>query len=247
MINKDIHRNSCMKDNEMGESASNRLMFSRIARRYDLINRIISLGFDVGWRRKMAEAIQAPPNPRILDLATGTGDVALAIVKQYPDANVVGIDVCEDMLEIGREKVARKRLADRIEFRIGNAESLEFEDNSFDAATCAFGIRNFADRKKALRELLRAVKPGGRVAIIEPSKPRNGLFGHIFKFYFSNVVLLIGAGIADRNAYKYLVDSVENFPDPDDFCQELRQAGLNPVSCRSMTGGVATLYIAQAP
>ena len=236
-----------MKDNETDESASNRQMFSRIARRYDLINRIISLGFDVGWRRRMAEAIQAPPDARILDLATGTGDVALAIVKQYPDANVVGIDVCEDMMVIGREKVARKGFASRIELKKGNAQHLEFEDKSFDAATCAFGIRNVADRGKALRELLRVMKPGGRVAIIEPSKPRNALFMHIFNFYFNNVVLLIGGRMAHRNAYKYLVDSVENFPDPDEFCQELRQAGFNPVSCRSMTGGVATLYIAQAP
>ena len=229
------------------ESETNRAMFGRIAHKYDLINRIISLGFDISWRRKMAEALQLTSNARILDIATGTGDVALAILKCRPDAHVIGIDVCEDMLELGRKKVALRGLSDRTELKHGNAENLEFEDKSFDAATCAFGIRNVTDRARALGELLRVVKPGGRVAIIEPSKPRSALFRRFFEFYFSKVVVLIGAAIADRSAYQYLIDSVEGFPEPEDFCLELRKAGFNPVSYQSLTGGMATLYIAQAP
>jgi len=221
-------------------------MFDLIAEDYDPLNRVISFGFDVGWRREMVKAMRLASDGTALDVATGTGDVALAILKIHPESKVVGVDITEGMLDIARRKARAAGVSDRADLRVGDVAALDFEDNSFDAVSCAFGMRNFADRAVALENIIRVLKPGGRLAVIEPSLPTRGIFATVFGIYFRKVLPRVGALISDKNAYRYLVQSVANFPSPNEFLIEMENAGFARVGYMGLTGGAATLYVGEA-
>ncbi|MCZ6805536.1 MAG: class I SAM-dependent methyltransferase, partial [Deltaproteobacteria bacterium] len=187
-------------------------MFDQIASRYDLLNRLMSMGIDKSWRRKTVAAMELPPNARVLDLATGTGDLALMIIRLHPDAHVVGSDPSRRMLEVGIEKVKRVGLADRVELQEGDAQALPFADDSFDGCCIAFGIRNVPDRSAALAEMARVTKPGGRVAILELSEPRVGLLSPLARFHVRQVVPRLGGMLSGSREYRYLQQSIAAFP-----------------------------------
>ncbi|HTJ41926.1 MAG TPA: bifunctional demethylmenaquinone methyltransferase/2-methoxy-6-polyprenyl-1,4-benzoquinol methylase UbiE [Kofleriaceae bacterium] len=220
-------------------------MFDAIAPRYDLLNRLMSFGVDGRWRRKTVRALALGANARVLDLATGTGDLAIAIAKKHRDARVVGVDPSTGMLAIGARKAAR--WGGRIEMREGDAQALAFDDGSFDAACIAFGIRNVPDRARGLAELRRVVRPGGRVCILELGEPRRGILGPLARFHVHHVVPRMGALISGKREYRYLQRSIAAFPPPDEFGRMMAAAGLRVVEIKALTFGVCHLYIAEVP
>jgi demethylmenaquinone methyltransferase/2-methoxy-6-polyprenyl-1,4-benzoquinol methylase len=220
-------------------------MFDAIANRYDLLNRIISLGIDQGWRRRTVAAMNIGRPARVLDLATGTADLAILIAQTHPDVRVEGVDPSVKMLEIGRAKVGKNGLAERVNLTVGVAESLPFEDGAFDAVSIAFGIRNVPDRARGLREMARVTRTGGRVAILELSEPRGGVMGPMARFHVHQVVPWLGGLISGSREYKYLQRSIAAFPSAEDFARTMDEAGLTVIEARPLTFGVAHLYIAE--
>ncbi len=220
-------------------------MFSEIAPRYDFLNRVLSLGVDRVWRLAAVKAALEIKPARILDLATGTGDIALLLKKVAPEVEVIGGDFALPMLELARQKAQRAGLA--IPFVEADALQLPFPDDHFDAITIAFGFRNFADYKKALAELYRVLAPGGRLCILEfPPPPRSGL-GVLYRFYFTRILPLIGGLISgSASAYRYLPDSVERFPDPPTLATMMTLAGLN-TRYQLFTGGITALHVGDKP
>jgi demethylmenaquinone methyltransferase / 2-methoxy-6-polyprenyl-1,4-benzoquinol methylase len=216
-------------------------MFDRIAERYDLLNRILSLGIDRRWRRHAAAALGPSHGQRILDLATGTGDLAIEVART-PSTVVVGLDPSSRMLDLAKKKVARAGLADRIALMLGDAQALPFGPCEFDGACMAFGIRNVPDRAMALREIARVVKPGGRVAILELSEPRGGLLGSPGRFYVRTLVPRVGALLSGAREYRYLQESIARFPSPPDFARLMTQSGLEVDSMRPLTFGACCLF-----
>jgi demethylmenaquinone methyltransferase/2-methoxy-6-polyprenyl-1,4-benzoquinol methylase len=222
-------------------------MFDAIAGRYDLLNRIMSVGLDQGWRREAVEALNVPSGGRVLDLATGTADLAIRIARRHPTATVVGVDPSEGMLGVGRDKVSALGLDGRIELRVGDAQSLDLETAGFDGVTIAFGIRNVPDRLRALREMARVVRPGGRIAVLELSTPRGGVLAALVRFQIRFVVPLIGRLLSGAAAYGYLRDSVEAFPPPDEFAATMESSGLTIVRVRRLGFGACALFVAEVP
>jgi demethylmenaquinone methyltransferase/2-methoxy-6-polyprenyl-1,4-benzoquinol methylase len=220
-------------------------MFDRIAERYDLLNRVLSLGADQRWRRATVEALELAPGTRVLDVATGTADLAMQLARQ-PGVTVVGVDPSSRMLSIAAEKVARAGLADRVALTVGDAERLPFETGSFDAAAVAFGIRNVPDRPLGLRELARVVRPGGRIAILELTDPRPGLIGGLGRLYVHEVVPRIGAVISGALEYRYLQDSIARFPTPTDFAAIMAQNHIAQVAVRTLSFGACSLFLGTA-
>lgn len=219
--------------------------FDHLAGRYDLLNRILSFRQDVRWRRRTVRALDLPAEARVLDLATGTADLALDLVSRHPDARVVGLDPSEGMLALGRRKAAAHPTGDRIAFLRGNAERLPFPDADFDAVTIAFGIRNVPDRPRALREMARVCRPAGRVAILELNEPEGGLLAPASKLWVHGVVPRIGGLVSGRRAYRYLQSSIERFPPPAEFTAMMEAAGLEVLEVRPLTFGVAHLFLAR--
>lgn len=219
-------------------------MFDRIAARYDRVNRVLSLGLDQGWRRKTVRALSLGAAPRVLDVATGTADLAIAIADLTPGAKVVGLDPSEGMLAIGRQKVARRDLAERIELVVGDAQELPYPSCAFDAATIAFGIRNVPDRPRALRELARVVRPGGRIAILELGEPRSGLLARAARIHTRHVVPRLGALLSGKTEYAYLQRSIAAFPPAEEFAATMRANGLAVIAVTPLTFGACTLYVA---
>ncbi len=224
-------------------------MFASIAPRYDLLNRLLSFGIDGRWRDQAATAAltrgassdSGAAVSNILDVATGTGDLAFTLARQAPQATVIGIDFAEPMLDIARSK-ARAR-ASTVTFQSGDGTALEFPDDSFDAVTIAYGLRNFDDIDAGLREFYRVLRPGGRLVVLEFPPPGKGFFGSLFRFYFRRVLPAVGGLVSGRpSAYHYLPASVMTFPDPDALAQRLRDAGFGPVSFRLQTFGVSALH-----
>lgn len=219
-------------------------MFDRIAQRYDLLNRLLSLGVDQRWRRTTVRALALQPKARVLDHATGTADLALQIAAASPQVEVVGRDPSRAMLALGEQKVARAGLSNRVELGVGDAEDLsEFDSASFDSVTMAFGIRNIQNRPKALAELARVTKPGGVVAILELSEPRQGLLGPLARFHLRTLVPLLGGALSGSREYAYLQRSVAHFPEPATFSQMLSEAGLHGVRAQPLTFGVCHLFV----
>jgi demethylmenaquinone methyltransferase/2-methoxy-6-polyprenyl-1,4-benzoquinol methylase len=218
-------------------------MFDRIASRYDLMNRIISLGIDQRWRRRTVDALALKPGARVLDLATGTGDLAMMIARRHPEVTVVGVDPSTGMLAEGDRKVAAAGLGERVTLRRGDAEQLEAADASVDGISMAFGIRNVVDRPKALREMARALKPGGRVAILELSEPRRGLLGMMARVHIHHVVPTLGALLSGAWEYRYLQRSIAAFPPAAEFAEVMRASGLRVERAEPMTFGVVHLYV----
>lgn len=219
-------------------------MFDGIARRYDLLNRINSLGLDQSWRRRAVEALALCPEERVLDLATGTGDLLLELDRRAQRLELrlelVGLDPSEGMLEVARAKLgARARLVR------GEAEALPFEDERFDALTMAFGIRNVADRPRALAEMRRVLRPGGRLAILELAEPRRGLLGAAARFHVHHVVPRLGALLSGGSAYRYLQSSIEAFPPAEVFVETMKAAGLEVRRAEPLTFGACVLFVAE--
>lgn len=218
-------------------------MFDRIAARYDLVNRILSLGVDQRWRTRTVDALELRPGHRVLDVATGTGDLALKIAERHTDVAIVGLDPSQGMLAIAREKVERAALTDRLELCAGDAQELPFEAASFDGLCIAFGIRNVPDRGRALREMARVVRPGGRIAILELSEPR-GVLGPLARFHVHTLVPFIGALLSGKREYRYLEQSIAAFPSAADFAELMRESGLEVRALTPLTFGVCHLYVA---
>ena len=218
-------------------------MFDAISPKYDFLNRLFSMGTDQGWRRKVMRLVAQEPVARLLDVATGTADLALLAAKQVE--HVTGADISEGMLAHGREKVKKAGLEQRIELVRGDAADLPFAENTFDAITVAFGVRNFEDLSGGVRGMFRVLKPGGRLFVLEFSQP-HGLVRPIYRFYFHRVMPFIGRMISkDSAAYSYLPASVDAFPEGTAFEAILRECGGREVRSERLTGGIATLYIAR--
>ncbi|MEZ4392958.1 MAG: bifunctional demethylmenaquinone methyltransferase/2-methoxy-6-polyprenyl-1,4-benzoquinol methylase UbiE [Polyangiales bacterium] len=219
-------------------------MFDRIAGRYDLLNRIISLGVDQRWRRRTVDALELREGDRALDLATGTADLAILTARRCPGTTVVGVDPSRNMLAVGDRKLAAMGLAERVSLRYGAAEKLDLEDQSVDGITMAFGIRNVVDRPAALREMARVTRPGRRVAILELSDPDGGALSAFARFHIHHVVPWIGSILSGSKEYRYLHRSIAAFPRPEAFADVMREAGLDVLSVQPMTFGVVCLYVA---
>jgi len=219
-------------------------MFSSIARRYDVLNRFLSLARDRCWRRRaVAETVPASGGLH-LDAATGTADVALEIARRKGTAaRVAAVDLSIPMMRVGLRKAARAGLAARIHFVQAPCESLPFRDASFDSASIAFGIRNVSDRQAALSEMCRVVRPGGRIVVLEFSRPPSPLFGAAYNLYFTKILPRLAGIVSRRSAYEYLPESVRAFPPPAEFAGMMRAAGCAHVWIQPLTGGIVTLYV----
>lgn len=220
-------------------------MFDQIAGRYDLLNRLMSMGIDQSWRRKTVDALDLPANARVLDLATGTGDLALMIARLHSDADVIGSDPSSRMLEVGVEKVARSGVSDRVQLELGDAQALPYENDSFDGCCIAFGIRNVPDRNAALAEMARVTKPGGRVAVLELGEPSVGWLSPIARFHVRKIIPRLGGMLSGSREYKYLQLSIAAFPAADAFAEQMRAAGLDVIDVKPLTFGACNLFIAE--
>jgi demethylmenaquinone methyltransferase / 2-methoxy-6-polyprenyl-1,4-benzoquinol methylase len=221
-----------------------RAMFGSIAPRYDLLNRLLSLGIDRRWRRFAVGKIGLSGSGRVLDVATGTGDVALEIAAQTPaSVSIVGVDFCKEMVDLGRVKVDSSRHAGRITLQVAPCEEIPYEDKSFDAATISFGIRNVVDRFKGLSEMRRVLKDGGRIVILEFSTPTSPVFRSLYHFYFLNMLPKIGGLFSRFSAYQYLPDSVLEFPSRESFKSMMTEVGFKDVKHFDLTFGIATVYV----
>ncbi len=231
------------KDDRSGKKKQVARMFDSINGNYDFLNHFLSLGIDIRWRKKAVKLL-APGHPKlILDVATGTGDFAVETLKLNPD-KVIGIDISEGMLEVGRKKMKARGLDDRIELISGDSENLPFEENKFDAVVVAFGVRNFENLEKGLAEMHRVLKPGGRMVVLEFSKPRSFPFKQLYHFYFTYILPKIGKVVSrDPAAYTYLPESVQAFPDGDSFISILDRLGFKNTICKPLTFGISSLYI----
>lgn len=230
------------KEDSSGKKEQVARMFDSISGNYDFLNHFLSLGIDIRWRKKAIKLL-APGKPKlILDVATGTGDFAVETLKLNPD-KVIGVDISEGMLEVGRKKMKSKGYDNRIELLTGDSEKLPFEENKFDAVIVAFGVRNFENLERGIAEMYRVLKPGGRMVVLEFSKPRMFPFKQLYNFYFTYILPKIGKLISkDPAAYTYLPESVQAFPDGDNFVSILDQLGFKDTLCKPLTWGISSLY-----
>jgi demethylmenaquinone methyltransferase/2-methoxy-6-polyprenyl-1,4-benzoquinol methylase len=220
-------------------------MFDAIAPRYDLVNRVISLGIDQSWRKKTVRSLELGTGARVLDVATGTADLALMIAETEPSASIVGLDPSAGMLAVGKDKVEQRGLGARIRLVEGSAESLPFDDGSFDGTCIAFGIRNVPDRARALAEMARVTKKGGRVSILELSEPRKGPLARLARFHVHTLVPRVGAFLSRAPEYRYLEQSIAAFPPADEFGALMDRSGLSVREIVPLTFGVCHLYVAE--
>lgn len=232
------------KDSTLGKKQQVEQMFDTISDNYDGLNRVISFGTDVKWRKNVLELVSAKNPESILDIATGTGDLAI-LMSQSSAKRIVGLDLSQGMLEVGIKKIKEKNLSHLIEMVHGDSENLPFEDNSFDAITVAFGVRNFETLEKGLSEILRVLKPDGIFVVLETSVPTKFPFKQGYHLYTKNILPLIGKLFSkDNSAYGYLSESASNFPHGESFNKILRTVGFKNVTSKAQTMGVATIYSA---
>lgn len=218
-------------------------MFNSIAFRYDFMNRFLTAGIDMRWRRKAIQQLQAIHPKKVLDVATGTGDVAIMTYEILHPEKITGIDISEGMLELGRKKIARLHLSEIIELRKGDSEQIPFGEHSFDAITVAFGVRNFENLQQGLSEMLRVLKPGGKLVVLEFSKPTKPLFRAVCNFYMNVVTPAVGnLFTSNQGAYQYLNDSVQAFPEGQSFITILQQAGFTKTYLKRLSFGICTIY-----
>ena len=221
-------------------------MFDSIAADYDKLNHLLSLDVDKAWRKKAIREVR--PGGKVLDLACGTGDFAIAIARALPESHVTGVDLSTGMLSVMEQKVRDLGLEGRIESEEGDGENLRFEDSTFDRVTNAFGIRNFEDKEKGLEEALRVLVPGGKLIILELSRPDNKVLRWLYDLYFLNILPKIGGSVSgDKAAYSYLPASVKNFPGKKEFTAMMRDAGFERVTHKALTFGICRMYTGCKP
>ncbi|MEQ8337697.1 MAG: bifunctional demethylmenaquinone methyltransferase/2-methoxy-6-polyprenyl-1,4-benzoquinol methylase UbiE [Cyclobacteriaceae bacterium] len=217
-------------------------MFDNISGQYDFLNHFLSLGIDILWRKKAIRLLKADQPKLILDIATGTGDFAIEALALKPD-KVIGVDISQGMLDVGKKKLKKKGLDHLIELQMGDSERLLFDDNKFDAIIVAFGVRNFEHLEQGLKDMHRVLKSGGKVVILEFSKPRKFPFKQVYQFYFKWILPKIGRLISkDSSAYTYLPESVNEFPDGKDFLGILEKTGFKQTECKPLTLGISSIY-----
>jgi len=217
-------------------------MFNNISRRYDFLNHFLSLGIDRIWRKKAIRQLKEVEPKRILDIATGTGDFAIAALKLNPD-EVVGVDISQGMLDMGIQKMKKRGYDNTIKMLLGDSEKLPFEDDSFDALTVGFGVRNYENLEQGLSDMLRVIKPGGKAVILEFSKPKKFPIKQLFGFYSKRLIPFFGKLISkDKRAYAYLPESVEAFPEGQAFKDIMTKMGYKNVESKLVSGGIATIY-----
>ena len=219
-------------------------MFSNIASRYDLLNHVLSFGMDFGWRKKVARETGKTNCRDIIDVCTGTGDMAIELCKFWKGkAHIEGLDFSGELIEVGRKKVRQADLQSKINFREGNAEKLPYDDEKFDAVTITFGLRNIHDRLKALKEFYRVTKPGGCFVCLEFSQPPNPVFSGVYFFYLMKIAPLVSKMLgSDPAAYQYLGNTIRDFPSPDKLCRLIESAGWKNVSYRLLAGGIVAIH-----
>lgn len=221
-----------------------RAMFDRIAGIYDRLNSVMTAGLHHEWRRRAADLAEVSPGGRVLDVATGTGDLALELAGRVaPGGQVIAVDFSERMLELARQKAVAAPVGVQLEFRAGNALALPFGDGSFDAVTVGFGVRNFADLDQGLREMARVVRPGGRVVILEMTTPQRPPLSTFFSLWFDRVVPILGQVAGDPEAYSYLPNSVRRFPGPSQLAARMQSAGLDGIRYIVTAGGIIALHV----
>lgn len=217
-------------------------MFNNISARYDFLNHFLSLGIDHLWRRKAVRTIADLKPKKILDLATGTGDFAIALLKLHPE-KIIGMDISSGMLEVGKTKMIHKKVDHIIEMRLGDSENMPFEEGYFDAITVGFGVRNYENLNKGLGEMLRVTRKGGKIVILEFSKPKRFPIKQLFSFYSRFIIPFVGKRISkDEKAYAYLPESVAAFPEGQEFVEILVSLGYQNVNAKMVSGGIATIY-----
>ena len=232
------------KDSELGKKEQVAKMFDNISEDYDGLNRVISLGIDVSWRKKVVKLVGENNPQQILDIATGTGDLALMMAKLNPK-KITGLDISAGMLEVGKQKITKANLSEKIEMIVGDSENMPFNDNTFDAITVSFGVRNFENLDKGLTEILRVLKPGGKFVVLETSNPTKFPFKQGYKFYTNFILPVIGKIFSkDKVAYSYLSESANSFPFGEAFNNILQKNGFKSAKNLPVTFGVASIYTA---
>lgn len=233
------------KDSDLGKKEQVTKMFDTISKNYDGLNRVISFGIDIKWRKKVVEILKKDQPNSILDIATGTGDLAIALTKTGAK-KIVGLDISPGMLAVGKEKVTDKSLDNTIEMVVGDSENLVFDANSFDAVTVSFGVRNFETLETGMAEILRVLKPNGTLVVLETSVPTKTPYKQGYNFYTKNILPLIGKIFSkDDSAYGYLSESASVFPHGENFNNILREIGFIDVTNKPQTFGVASIYVAK--
>jgi demethylmenaquinone methyltransferase/2-methoxy-6-polyprenyl-1,4-benzoquinol methylase len=233
------------KDSKLSKKEQVTQMFDTISGNYDGLNRVISLGIDVKWRKKVVEIVGKDNPKQILDIATGTGDLALMMAKLNPE-RIVGLDISSGMLEVGKNKIAKANLSDKIEMIVGDSEDMPFADSTFDAITVSFGVRNFANLNKGIKEIARVLKPTGVLVILETSNPTKFPFKQGYKLYTNIALPLVGKLFSkDKTAYSYLSESANSFPFGEAFNNILQKNGFSITKHEPVTFGVATIYTAR--
>ena len=234
------------KDSKESKKKQVENMFDKIAFRYDFLNRFLSAGIDVGWRKKAIRQLVSSNPKNILDVATGTGDFALTCYEILKPEKITGIDISEGMLDIGRKKIEKAGLEQKIELLNGDSEAILFDDNTFDAVTVAFGVRNFENLEKGLDEIKRVLKPGGKLIVLEFTKPSLPVIKQVYNFYMNTITPKIGKIIAKNNeAYQYLNDSVLQFPEKESFIHILNQSDYRNAFYKTLTLGICSIYCAE--
>ncbi|MBO0322644.1 bifunctional demethylmenaquinone methyltransferase/2-methoxy-6-polyprenyl-1,4-benzoquinol methylase UbiE [Muricauda sp. CAU 1633] len=232
------------KESQLGKKEQVRQMFDTISKNYDGLNRVISFGIDLKWRKRMVNLLKKKAPKTILDIATGTGDLAIAMTKTGAE-KIIGLDISPGMLEVGKEKILDKNLQNTIEMVVGDSEDLPFEDNSFDAITVGFGVRNFENLEKGLAEIYRVLKPGGTFMVLETSVPTKFPFKQGYRLYCNYILPTIGKIFSkDRSAYAYLSESASVFPHGEAFNNILAKIGFIGIENKPQTFGVASIYVA---
>ncbi len=232
------------KDADAGKKQQVADMFDNISGTYDFLNHFLSLGIDIIWRKKAIRSLRASAPRHMLDVATGTGDFALEAIRILKPTKIIGVDISQGMLDIAKEKIAKNNLHGLFEVQLGDSENLPFADDTFDAVTVAFGVRNFENLEKGLSDICRVLKPGGKAVILEFSKPKGFLIKQLYNFYFNRVTPFIGKLFSkDNSAYGYLPESVAKFPDGKHFTAILQRVGFHEAVYRPQSFGICTIYI----
>ena len=233
------------KEATTGKKQQVATMFDNISGTYDFLNHFLSLGIDIIWRKKAIKSLRSIKPKLMLDVATGTGDFAFESLKILNPDKIIGVDISQGMLDVARKKITNRKLQDKFEVQLGDSEGLLFDEHTFDAVTVAFGVRNFENLQKGIDDIFRVLKPGGKAVVLEFSNPRNFPVKQLYNFYFNTITPFFGKLFSkDSSAYKYLPESVAQFPEGGSFVEILKKSGFSDTVVRPQTFGICTIYIA---